>query len=69
VAVSITASSRCRRSRSWTRGIGFQINGRLPIQTGPVRGPFRLYAGQALHDRIKVLMQLFGSAAGRVRGQ
>ena len=42
-------------------GSDFQINDGLRIQTGPMRGLFGLYAGQAPHDRIKVLMQLFGS--------
>jgi transcriptional antiterminator RfaH len=40
---------------------GFQVNERLRIRTGPLRGLFGLYAGQAPHDRIQVLMQILGA--------
>jgi transcription antitermination factor NusG len=41
--------------------VDFQSGKRLRIRTRPLRGLFGLYAGQAPHDRIKVLMQILGS--------
>jgi transcriptional antiterminator RfaH len=42
--------------------VDFQVNERLWIRTGPLRGLFGLYAGQAPHDRIMVLMQILGAS-------
>jgi transcriptional antiterminator RfaH len=42
--------------------VDFQVNERLRIRTGPLRGLFGLYAGQAPHDRIMVLMQILGAS-------
>ena len=42
--------------------VDFQLNERLRIRTGPLRGLFGLYAGQAPHDRIMVLMQILGAS-------
>lgn len=39
---------------------GFQVNERLRVQAGSLRGLFGLYAGMAPRDRVKVLMDLFG---------
>src|SRR5262249_4716812 len=42
--------------------VDFQAGERLRIKTGPLRGLFGLYAGQAPHDRIMVLMQILGAS-------
>jgi transcription antitermination factor NusG len=42
--------------------VDFQSGERLRIRTGPLRGLFGLYAGQAPHDRIMVLMQILGAS-------
>jgi len=42
--------------------VDFQVNERLRIKVGPLRGLFGLYAGQAPRDRILVLMELLGGA-------
>jgi transcriptional antiterminator RfaH len=50
----------------------FQMNERLRVRDGPLRGLFGLYAGQAPRDRILVLMDFLGGkqqvemAAGNV---
>jgi transcriptional antiterminator RfaH len=43
-------------------GAEFQINDRLRIRDGPLRGLFGLFAGMAPHDRIMVLMQILGAS-------
>src|SRR5262249_22650938 len=40
----------------------FQVGERLRIRTGPLRGLFGLYAGQAPRDRIQILMQILGAS-------
>ena len=42
-------------------GIRFQMNERLRIRTGPLRGLFELYAGMGQRDRIMVLLSILGA--------
>jgi transcriptional antiterminator RfaH len=41
--------------------VRFQMNERLRIHTGPLRGLFGLYAGMGQRDRIMVLMSILGA--------
>jgi hypothetical protein len=41
-----------------TQRVDFQVNERLRIRTGPLRGCFGLYTGQASRDRIRLPMKL-----------
>jgi len=42
-------------------GVRFQMNERLRIRSGPLRGLFGLYAGMGPRDRIMVLMSILGA--------